>query len=595
MPLPDNLFVPRKQFDRELVRLRTNLKKAGIESPALVSSAISDHLIKNTTQQFLEVERWAGRFLDTLSTLYIVVASDGSGDFTSIKDACDSVAANTSAYIYVKQGTYSDLGRGTIDISDKCIKIMAIRQGTGLNSTLYQAISVDSFTGTSGTFLRLEGFVLNTANTSTRVMIGNGKLNLDSVYVLTGLVVAGGGVWATNSIFNYGLASGTDTSIGTLYTLNCFITFNSSTTSSDMICLGGYLSKGNGGAIINCTDLVWSGCGSLDNGQSGTVTINAIGSSASDGAATIVGCEWVAQNANSVNSGFAGFALTVNSPKIALVGNSFCNTLSANTATGTLASGHISGAYRGLVTLAGVNWTGAIHCFAGQFSSGSIAPITVLSVTASSCVLTATFSHLSGGTTSNPACVVSGSNNIITAVMRAASNWTAVFSDLGAGNFLNTLPPSAHASTHLPSGTDPLTTAAAGTILPDDTAAVGTANSFARSDHRHAIAAGTPGSINPGDAAAEGVSTSFARADHVHAAPATWPSTGGSKFSATLAAGSTSYNVDHNFGTLDVVVQVRDNATGVVEYPTITSSTINRVVVDFSVATTSDKRAVVTG
>src|SRR6476620_6732312 len=49
--------------------------------------------------------------------------------------------------------------------------------------------------------------------------------------------------------------------------------------------------------------------------------------------------------------------------------------------------------------------------------------------------------------------------------------------------------PLAHASTHLPGGTDALTTAAAGTITPGDSAAAGSAASFARSDHRHSIAA----------------------------------------------------------------------------------------------------------
>lgn len=74
--------------------------------------------------------------------------------------------------------------------------------------------------------------------------------------------------------------------------------------------------------------------------------------------------------------------------------------------------------------------------------------------------------------------------------------------------------PAAHAPTHLPSGTDPLTTAAAGTIEPDDAAAVGVAESFARSDHQHAIVAAI--AIAVASANAEGVATSFARSDHAH-------------------------------------------------------------------------------
>lgn len=45
--------------------------------------------------------------------------------------------------------------------------------------------------------------------------------------------------------------------------------------------------------------------------------------------------------------------------------------------------------------------------------------------------------------------------------------------------------PTAHSSTHLPGGSDPLTTAIAITIT-DSTNGVGTANSFSRSDHQHA-------------------------------------------------------------------------------------------------------------
>lgn len=62
-----------------------------------------------------------------------------------------------------------------------------------------------------------------------------------------------------------------------------------------------------------------------------------------------------------------------------------------------------------------------------------------------------------------------------------------------------------------------LVAAAAGTIQPDDTASAGSASSFARSDHRHAIAAAAASTISGTNA--EGSSTSFARADHNHALP----------------------------------------------------------------------------
>jgi len=53
-----------------------------------------------------------------------------------------------------------------------------------------------------------------------------------------------------------------------------------------------------------------------------------------------------------------------------------------------------------------------------------------------------------------------------------------------------------------------------GTIAPDDTAAEGTANTLARSDHKHAIVAAIPVAV--GTVLAEGTGTSFARDDHVH-------------------------------------------------------------------------------
>jgi len=72
-----------------------------------------------------------------------------------------------------------------------------------------------------------------------------------------------------------------------------------------------------------------------------------------------------------------------------------------------------------------------------------------------------------------------------------------------------------HKDRHDPNdGADKLDTAAAGAIQPDDSAAVGSAHSFARSDHKHAIV--TDGPADVGVANAEGGATSFSRSDHVH-------------------------------------------------------------------------------
>jgi hypothetical protein len=76
--------------------------------------------------------------------------------------------------------------------------------------------------------------------------------------------------------------------------------------------------------------------------------------------------------------------------------------------------------------------------------------------------------------------------------------------------------PAAHAPTHLPSGSDPLTTAAAGAILIGDAAAVGVADSFSRSDHKHSLAAPALPASQVIGAGTAGVATGPARADHVH-------------------------------------------------------------------------------
>lgn len=68
---------------------------------------------------------------------------------------------------------------------------------------------------------------------------------------------------------------------------------------------------------------------------------------------------------------------------------------------------------------------------------------------------------------------------------QALADFLATKADLTGGTLpLSELP--AHASTHLPGGSDALGTAAAGASNPGDTASAGTAASFARSDHVHA-------------------------------------------------------------------------------------------------------------
>jgi len=135
-----------------------------------------------------------------------------------------------------------------------------------------------------------------------------------------------------------------------------------------------------------------------------------------------------------------------------------------------------------------------------------------------------------------PATQVAGSGNVGVATAPARADHVH---PMGA------LAPDDHAATHLPSGSDPLTTAVAGAILIGDAAAEGVAESFARSDHKHSLADPAPPATQVVGAGTEGAATGPARADHVHPmsalAPAAHASThlpGGSDALTTAVAGA---------------------------------------------------------
>lgn len=94
--------------------------------------------------------------------------------------------------------------------------------------------------------------------------------------------------------------------------------------------------------------------------------------------------------------------------------------------------------------------------------------------------------------------------------------------DMGGQNVTNVnlvdgVDVSAHAARHLPTGADPLATAAPSANLSATTTnSTGTANSLARSDHSHALTTGTPSTQVPDQANATGSSSNLARADHIH-------------------------------------------------------------------------------
>jgi len=137
--------------------------------------------------------------------------------------------------------------------------------------------------------------------------------------------------------------------------------------------------------------------------------------------------------------------------------------------------------------------------------------------------------------------------------------------NLGAGNITTSgtvdgVDVSAHGSRHLPAGADPLTTAAPpGTAVQiGNAAAVGTANSFARSDHVHAVAAGTPVNVTK-SANSAGVAATFARSDHKHdittaaAVGLSANSTNAEGGATSLARSNHTHAIDVTTGTLSTV------------------------------------------
>jgi hypothetical protein len=141
--------------------------------------------------------------------------------------------------------------------------------------------------------------------------------------------------------------------------------------------------------------------------------------------------------------------------------------------------------------------------------SGIIAPSTVLDtelaflsgVTSSVQTQLNSKLNLSGGT-------MTGAINMGTFTITNAASYNGVVVE-------------AHASRHLPSGADPLTTAAPVTSLSATTTdTTGTANSLSRSDHVHSVLTGVVSTQNPDLANSAGVSSNLARADHIHNIPA---------------------------------------------------------------------------
>lgn len=106
-----------------------------------------------------------------------------------------------------------------------------------------------------------------------------------------------------------------------------------------------------------------------------------------------------------------------------------------------------------------------------------------------------------------------------------------------------------HASRHLPSGADALTSAAPGSSAVGDSAAAGSAESFSRSDHRHGREAFATPAIVLGTAAAAGSAATPIRSDStIIAFDATAPTTQAVGDSAATGSAAVAARRDHKHG-----------------------------------------------
>lgn len=109
---------------------------------------------------------------------------------------------------------------------------------------------------------------------------------------------------------------------------------------------------------------------------------------------------------------------------------------------------------------------------------------------------------------------------------------------------INGVSPTAHGTRHNPTGSDPVTTAAAVAATVGQSNSVGTANSLARSDHTHEHAAGTPVNVTKA-ANSAGVATTFARSDHKHDVTTAAPTAAGLGTTSGEGSATTLARSDH--------------------------------------------------
>lgn len=110
---------------------------------------------------------------------------------------------------------------------------------------------------------------------------------------------------------------------------------------------------------------------------------------------------------------------------------------------------------------------------------------------------------------------------------------------------------SAHGARHLPTGADPIATAAPTTNIDASTVnATGNANTLARSNHQHGVNTGIAVTLTPDLANAIGTSANLSRSDHVHNIPTGLPVTISNANAVGVAASFAKSDHQHSHGAL---------------------------------------------
>lgn len=159
----------QKAVERTIYRttIPEDLKRGLIE--ILNTKAAFDTRLEE--ENFLEIERSLERAIFKLVPMpFLVVASDGSGNYKTISAAVAAAPSNTPTMIYVKYctGLYNEGNGTTIDISDKRLWIVAAAPGAWTTDigTDYPVWRHGGFVCTSTATLRQTNLGLSTVNGS---------------------------------------------------------------------------------------------------------------------------------------------------------------------------------------------------------------------------------------------------------------------------------------------------------------------------------------------------------------------------------------------------------------------------------------------